>query len=304
MKIRSATCLTLATFVTLGSAAFAQSPPAAPALAPKPFAPPQERTLPDNDFAKVVRRGEDIFLHTGEAAKQFTGNSLSCSNCHLDAGRRADSAPMWAAYVSYPAYRSKNKHVNTLSERIQGCFSFSMNGKAPPLGDETLVALEAYAYWLATGAPTNTKMPGAGYPKLQPPAAKVDYARGEKVFAENCALCHGMDGQGQKSNGKTAFPPLWGPASYNWGAGMAQLGNAAGFIKANMPFSRGGTLSDQQAWDVATYMNSHERPQDPRFRGSVAQTRSVYHDSADSLYGTVVNGHLLGQSGAAIKHPQ
>jgi thiosulfate dehydrogenase len=26
---------------------------------------------------------------------------------------------------------------------------------------------------------------------------------------------------------------------------MHQMGNAAGFIKANMPLSRGGTLSDQ-----------------------------------------------------------
>ena len=68
-----------------------------------------------------------------------------------------------------------------------------------------------------------------------------------------------------------------------------------------MPFSSGGTLSDQQAWDVATYMNSHDRPQDPRFKGSVAQTRTAYHDSADSLYGTVVNGRLLGQPSPAAK---
>ena len=301
MNLRKASCLALATFVMLASDAVAQAPAAASASAPKTFAPPEERTLPDNDFAKIVRRGEDIFLHTGQAAKQFTGNSLSCANCHLDAGRRADSAPMWAAYVSYPAYRSKNKHVNTLAERMQGCFTYSMNGKAPPLGDETLVALEAYAYWLATGAPTNTKMPGAGYPKLKPPTSKADYSRGAIVFAANCAVCHGGDGQGRTSNGKTAFPPLWGDASYNWGAGMAQVGNAAGFIKANMPFSRGGTLSEQQAWDVAMYMNSHERPQDPRFKGSIAQTRTAYHDSADSLYGTVVNGRLLGQPGPAAK---
>ena len=83
--------------------------------------------------------------------------------------------------------------------------------------------------------------------------------------------------------------------SFNWGAGMANINNAAGFIKANMPLGQGGTLTDQQAWDVATFIDSHERPQDPRFTGDVAQTRAQFHDSEYSLYGTQVGGKLLGQ---------
>ena len=80
---------------------------------------------------------------------------------------------------------------------------------------------------------------------------------------------------------------------------MHQINNAAGFIKANMPFGRGGTLSDQQAWDVAYFMDAHERPQDPRYTGSIAETRRKFHDSSMSLYGIVVNGHLLGSGTAA-----
>ena len=75
---------------------------------------------------------------------------------------------------------------------------------------------------------------------------------------------------------------------------MGSIKNAAGFIKANMPLGLGGTLSDQQAWDVATFMDSHERPQDPRFKGSIAAMRAQYHDSPDDMYGLVVNGQLLG----------
>ena len=302
----SRVALVAAAALMLGTGAHAQAPASAAASSSpsaQRFMPPDEKTLANNEFAKVVRRGEEIFIDTGVAARQYTGNSLTCANCHLDAGRRADSAPMWAAYVSYPAYRGKNKHVNTFAERVQGCFEYSMNGKPPPLGSETLVALEAYAYWLATGAPVNSRMPGAGYPKLKLPAEKADYARGAAVFAENCAMCHGADGQGQRSNGRTVFPPVWGDRSFNWGAGMAQVGNAAGFIKANMPYGLGGTLSDQQAWDAALYIDSHERPQDPRFKGSVAQTRTAYHDSADSMYGTVVKGHTLGQPGDVGKRP-
>ncbi|HET6632280.1 MAG TPA: c-type cytochrome [Rhodanobacteraceae bacterium] len=264
------------------------------AVAPE-FTPPPASSIPDDAFGAMVRKGEQIFTDTPQYASAYVGNGLSCQNCHLDAGRRANSAPMWAAWVRYPRFRSKNNKINSFTERLQGCFRFSQNGKPPPADSEIIKALASYSYWLATGAPTGKDLAGAGYPKQgftppQPPS----YARGKQVFTSHCALCHGDDGQGRKVAGRYVFPPLWGPDSFNWGAGMHQLNNAAAFIKANMPFSRGGTLSDQQAWDVAMYMDSHERPQDPRFDGSVAETRAKYHDTKWSLYGKEVNGHLLG----------
>ena len=176
------------------------------------FTPPSESSLPKDDFGKTVKLGEQIFIDTQRMAGKYVGNTLNCASCHLDAGRRPDSAPMWAAYVSYPAYRSKNGHVNTLAEQIQGCFRFSMNGKAPPLGDPTLVALQTYFYWLAKGAPVGTKIAGGGYPKVPKSAMAADYKRGERVYSEHCALCHGADGQGQTSEGRPAFPPLWAPS--------------------------------------------------------------------------------------------
>ena len=260
------------------------------------FVPPPDSAIPDNEFGKMVRLGESIFTDTQANARQYVGNKLQCANCHLDGGRLAGSAPLWAAYVAYPAYRGKNKHVNTYAERVQGCFRYSMNGKAPAYGSKVLVALQAYSYFLATGAPVGANMKGRGFPKLKKPVQPFSYARGEKVYAQNCALCHGADGQGQTSaDGKMVFPPLWGSHSYNWGAGMGSISNAANFVAANMPLSRGHTLSDQEAWDVAAFVDSHERPQDPRFTGSVAQTREKFHNSAMSMYGKTVNGVLLGE---------
>jgi len=260
------------------------------------FQPPSEDKIPDNEFGKMVRLGADIFHNTQDNAKEFVGNSLQCANCHIDKGRLANSAPLWAAYVAFPTYRAKNGHVNTFQERMQGCFRFSMNGKAPELNSKVLVALESYAHFLATGAPTGADMPGRGYPKLAKPA-KLDYAHGQEVYEQKCALCHGADGQGQQAaDGTTVFPPLWGPRSFNWGAGMSSITNAAGFIKANMPFSQGNTLSDQEAWDVASYLDSQERPQDPRFKDSVAATRKAHHDSPMDMYGQTVNGILLGRN--------
>jgi thiosulfate dehydrogenase len=273
----------------------------APVLVPvmrMAFSPPAESSLPEGEFGKVIRRGEQLFMETGKNAPLYVGNQLNCVNCHLDAGRKADSAPLWASFTRYPAFRSKTGQVDTLASRIQGCFVYSMNGKAPKADDEIITALQSYAFWLAKGAPVGTPMPGSGYPKLKKPAIPADYVRGEKVYAQNCALCHGADGLGQRAGDKQVFPPLWGPQSFNWGAGMHQLANASGFIQANMPLGKGGTLTEQEAWDVALFMNSHERPQDPRFKGSVAATRKAFHDTEDSLYGLTVNGRVLGSKQA------
>jgi thiosulfate dehydrogenase len=258
------------------------------------FTPPPMSSIPDNQFGAMVRKGEQIFVHTQRYAGQYVGDHLNCVNCHLDAGRRAGSAPLWAAYVRYPRYRSKNHKVNTYADRLQGCFEFSMNGTPPPADSEIIKALTVYSYWLAKGAPTGVDLPGAGYPNLPPPAQSPTYARGESVYQGHCALCHGAHGQGQKAADEYVFPPLWGPQSFNWGAGMHKVNTAAAFIKANMPFSLGGSLSDQAAWDVAYFMDAHERPQDPRFTGNVAQTRKKYDGGKWSLYGKTINGYLLG----------
>lgn len=263
-----------------------------PAFAEGAFQPPT--AFPEGPFGEMVAKGEAIFTETGKNAPAYVGNGLSCRNCHLDRGRLADSAPMWAAFVLYPQYRAKNKSVNTFTQRLQDCFRFSMNGKAPEADSEVMVALQSYIYWLATGAPVGKKLPGQGYPVLPKPAQAPSPERGKLVFAADCALCHGADGQGTKAaDGSYQFPPLWGPQSYNWGAGMHRVNTAAGFIKANMPFGRGGSLTDQDAWDVAAYIDSRPRPQDPRFTGDVAATREKYHNDTD-YYGETVDGQVLG----------
>jgi thiosulfate dehydrogenase len=267
----------------------------------KAFAPPLDSAIQADDLGKAATLGRMIFTDTARAAPQFVDNDLKCSNCHLDAGRRANAAPLWAAYGMFPQYRAKNGHVNTFAERLQECFKYSMNGKAPPLGDPVLVALESYAAFLARGAPLGARLPGQGYPKLAKPAATPDYARGQTVFKANCAQCHGEGGAGQRSGSQSIFPAVWGARSFNWGAGMADVQNAAAFIAVNMPQDRPGALTNQQAWDVAAYIDSQPRPQDPRYTGSVSDTRRLFHSSGQSAYGTTVNGVLLGGDGPPKK---
>lgn len=228
------------------------------------FSPPPSDTIPSGEFGNTILLGRNIFKNTQVYAKSFVGNGLNCVNCHLDDGRKVDSAPLWGAYVKYPAYREKNHKVNSYEERLAGCFRFSMNGTAPAADSKEMIALVAYSFWLAQGAPTGADLAGSGYPKLESPTLAPDIARGALVFAANCVICHGATGQGTKVNGQYAFPPLWGKDSYNAGAGMSRVSTAAAFIRANMPLGQGGTLSQQDAWDVAQYLNSHERPLDPR----------------------------------------
>jgi thiosulfate dehydrogenase len=270
------------------------------AVQPQMFQPPSENTIPDGPAGDAIRRGKAIFVNTASNAGDFVGNGLACASCHLDSGRRADSAPMWAAWVAYPKYRSKNKQINTMEDRIKGCFTYSMNAQAsksggpPPAGHDVYKDLETYMHWLATGAPTGTSMPGAGYPELTKTTLGYDRERGRKVFEARCAVCHSVDGAGQTDiNGRTVFPPLWGPNSYNWGAGMARVNTAAGFIKANMPLGQGNSLTDQQAWDVAAYIDSHERPKDPRQSGSIEENAKTNH-GGDSYYGKRIGRRLVG----------
>ena len=269
------------------------------------FEPPGRDAFPPGPFGEAVRRGQEIFRNTNvdPVSARYVGNDQACGNCHIDAGRLAGSSPLWAAWVAYPAYRSKTKKVDTFVERVQGCFKYSMNaqasqaGGAPSADSETIVDLTAYSFWLAQGAPTGDQhMPGRGLPRLAETPEGFDPKRGEKVYAANCAICHGEDGAGVATADGTLFPPLWGAGSYNWGAGMHAVDAAAAFVKHNMPLGLGGSLSDQDAWDVAAYINSHERPQDPRFTGDLAETAKQFHASKFSLYGKAKgpDGELLG----------
>lgn len=264
------------------------------------FSPPAESTIPAGPDGDAIRRGRLIFTATPANAGRYVGNGLTCSNCHLDAGRRANASPMWAAWVSYPAFRAKNGRVNTMEDRIRDCFLYSMNapaskaGAPPPYSGDIYRDLQSYFAWLSTGAPVGKALPGRGFLKLTATPLGHDPDRGATVFAGQCASCHGAKGQGQSNpDGIYSIPPLWGTHSFNWGAGMAGIASAAGFIKANMPYGQGNTLTDQQAWDVAAYVDSRERPRDPRQTGTVEEARKKFHAKGD-YYGQKIAEHLLG----------
>jgi thiosulfate dehydrogenase len=241
-------------------------------LAKRP--PPEIRSLGDDALGKLVKYGHALVTDTAnqigpaapDPAKRYAGNGLTCQNCHLQGGTQPYAMPLVGVWGQFPQYRGREGEVGTLEERVNGCMERSMNGRGLALDSREMKAFLVYMKWLSTGIPDGAKIIGAGTLPVQEPGRAADLRHGAQIYRQSCAACHGENGQGQRSPGGTGyqFPPLWGPDSYNDGAGMTRLLNAAAFAKQNMPLGttfEAPTLTDEEAYDVAGFINSRPRPQ-------------------------------------------
>ena len=217
------------------------------------FRVPQESEIKDSVTLASVRRGRALIQFTPDSLPQNVKASLTCGNCHVGDGTVRDAMPLVGSYARFPQYRARSGKVDVLEDRINDCFERSMNGKALDRAGRDMHDIIAYLAFLSIGMPVGVEMEGQGMPRLQPMPG--DTVRGQQVFASSCVVCHGADG-----GGTVAAPPLWGPKSYNIGAGMARVNTAAAFIHKLMPRDKPGTLTPQQAFDVAAYINSRPRP--------------------------------------------
>jgi thiosulfate dehydrogenase len=256
--------------------AFGLAGSGAAAQAPSDWPQPNVDSLPAGPYKDVVTYGRKLFNETysiigpevSDPRMRYSGNNLACQSCHLSGGTQRFSLPMIGVYGAFPTYMGRENEVRTLEERIEGCMERSMNGRELPLGGDEMKALLAYIQFLSSGMPVGKPTEGRGSPRLALLDRAADPRRGADVYARNCAVCHQADGQGKRRG--TAgdakgylFPPLWGPDSFNNGAGMHRLISSASFIHASMPLGTrydAPALSVEDAWDVAAYINSQPRP--------------------------------------------
>jgi thiosulfate dehydrogenase len=202
--------------------------------------------------------------HVADASLRYSGNNLACSSCHLDSGRQRYALSLIGVANAYPRNMARENAVQSLAQRINGCFERSMNGRALPEGSREMTAMLAYLRFLSDAAPAD--MEGRGAPAVRLLERAADPVRGAQVYTTHCAACHGADGRGALNadgNGY-AYPPLWGPDSFNDGAGMHRIITAANFIRANMPFGttyENPVLTEEEAYDVAAFINTQPRPQ-------------------------------------------
>ncbi|MBS0165114.1 MAG: cytochrome C [Nitrospira sp.] len=221
------------------------------------FAPPSPETIPGNLRGEQIRLGYEMVVNTQVYGKRYIGNALNCTNCHLDGGLNPNAASFVGISTLYPQYRERAGRQMTLADQINECFERSMNGKPLPPDSVKLTGIMAYIEWLSQNMPSGSTVPWRGIPRLTS-THQPDPINGKKVFEKKCVFYHGSDGQGTM-----AAPPVWGPRSYNIGAGMARVSVAAAFIKANMPRGWGWTVTDDEALDAAAYMNTQPRPDFP-----------------------------------------
>jgi thiosulfate dehydrogenase len=224
------------------------------------FAVPAEASIPAGPKGQAIRDGRSLLTETRLRLPNHVGNGLNCTSCHLAGGTTPNASPWVGIWGVFPEYRARSGKVISLTERVNDCFSRSMNGKPLAYDSAEMNQILSYMQWLSTGVPTGTSVKGRGFGPIDQKLI-ANAGHGKAVYAAKCASCHGESGAGVKNPaGGYVFPPVAGSDSFNDGAGMARTYTAAAFVKHNMPLGQGGTLSDQEALDVADYFTHLARP--------------------------------------------
>jgi thiosulfate dehydrogenase len=228
---------------------------------------------------------------------RFSGSRLACASCHLGAGTEPGTLTLLQATEHYPRFSARVGAKTDIEDRVNECMQRSMNGKPLPRNSAEMIAMAAYIRSLGN---LNQAMGAAQRKAHEPMAFKTpgraaNLEAGKKIFGERCAACHGADGSGLRASADPkrgyVFPPLWGPDSFNDGAGMHRVLTAARFVKARMPLGN-PDLTDDQAFDVAAFLNSQPRPE-------MAGLEADYPDRSakpvDNTYGPFADSFPLEQ---------
>lgn len=196
---------------------------------------------------------------------RYSGSRLACGSCHLGTGMEPGTLTLLTATQHYPRFSARVAATTDIEDRVNECMQRSMNGRPLPRNSPEMIAMASYIRSLgareaAMGASLRKAVEPVAF-KTPPRAADLD--AGHKVFDQRCAMCHGSDGSGLLATANPihgyVFPPLWGPDSFNDGAGMHRVLTAARFIKARMPLGR-PDLTNDEAFDVAAFINAQPRP--------------------------------------------
>ena len=239
-----------------------------------PKNPTNDKTLDTSKLSEEIRRGFKLFTNTPGEAPQLAPGTISCTNCHMNAGQREKSLPLVAVPGMFPEYNRRSGRLFSLVDRIVDCFLRSENATGATLSVEQLptttspevLAISAYLTWLSKGSAMGTNPAWRGKNTIAAaalvPVDQLDPAKGEAIYGERCANCHGVDGQGVKIGDKAAGP-LWGPNSWNDGAGAARVYTLAGMIRYSMPYLDPGHMTDADAQHLAAFIDSKPRPAFP-----------------------------------------
>lgn len=262
------------TLALMAASAWAAEPPPAINLIGRPV--PEIDNLPEGPFRALVVQGHELSTRTfaligpevKNLRKRYAGNNLACTSCHQEGGTKPFAIPWVGVTATFPQYRGREDQISTVEERINGCMERSMNGKPLPLSAPEMKAFTSYIAFLSKGVPVGAQIEGAAVLQSVVPNRRANPAAGNLVYVAKCTVCHGADGLGKRTGQRGdaqgyIFPPLWGPDSFNNGAGMNRLLTTTRFIRQNMPLGAShaaSVLTDDEAYDVTAYVLSKPRP--------------------------------------------
>ena len=269
-----------------------------------PVSPLGDPTLDNSPLSSQIKWGFQIFTNTPNEASRFTPSKVSCINCHLNGGQREKALPLVGVAPMFPEYNRRAGRLITLADRIVDCFLRSENatGRIPlEVGNPTMaaddasavptptskevLAVSAYLVWLSRGSVVGRNPAWRGQNTIAAakliPVEKLSSEKGKAIFMERCTNCHGTDGQGVAVGDKKPGP-LWGTDSWNDGAGAARVYTLAGIIRFSMPYLDPGSLTDEDAQQLASFINSQPRPGYPYkardYPDGQVPVDSVYYD--------------------------
>lgn len=231
---------------------------------------PDTSLIPYTPGGKLIRYGRELITHTSrylgpKGSVKAISNGMNCQNCHLNAGTKPFGNNYGSVASLYPKFRARSGVQESIEKRVNDCLERSLNGKALNEQSNEMLAIVAYIKWLGTNVKKGEKAPGSGLKDIEFLDRLSDSTRGQFLYIIKCKLCHGQNGEGLILPGSAeyTYPPLWGVNSFNIGAGLYRVSNMAKYIQANMPLGArydSTLLSTEEAWDIAAYVNSRQRP--------------------------------------------
>jgi len=84
---------------------------------------PDIATVDGDQIGALVKYGYALFTDTAneigpaapDLARRFSGNNLTCQNCHLQAGRQPYAMPLVGVWGQFPQYRARARVWSTRS---------------------------------------------------------------------------------------------------------------------------------------------------------------------------------------------
>lgn len=214
------------------------------------------QALPSGPVGATIALGRAIVANPKKYLPANVGANITCEQCHLQGGTVDRGGTFAGVYARFPQYNKRSKRTIMLQDRIAECFLYSENGTPPSYASKEMIAMTAYIAYLSRSVRGSDKVDKTVSFVVPLPSSSPDTTRGGELYAQKCAACHQANGEGAG----TKFPPLWGPSSFNNGAGMAHIDRMAGFVRYNMPANAPGSLTMTEAYDISAWVLQHPRP--------------------------------------------